>query len=359
MQDATNNKIWQSALELVGDRAEAVLVHNRYNIRYISGYTNDTGVLYISPKRRVLMTDFRYLFQAKNEAAGFEVVDIAGEGYSKCISELAEEDGVRTIGFEDEELSYRSYTVYDKIIDAELVPIGNVIDGLRVIKTAEEIEYVAKAEAIGDKAFSEIIKVMKTGMTELEVAARLEYIMKCEGAEGLSFDTIVASGINSSMPHAVPGNKPLEDGDFVTMDFGCRFNGYCSDMTRTVVMGRASDKQKNIYDTVLKAQKAVLAKIQSGVTGMSMDKIARDIINEAGYEGCFGHGLGHSLGLYIHEEPRCSVKAECILPENSLMTVEPGIYVDGFGGVRIEDLVVIEEKSCRNLTFSPKELIQL
>lgn len=359
MSNDSSNSKWKSALELVSDRADAVLVHNRYNVRYISGYTNDTGVLYISQCRRVLLTDFRYLFQAQSEAVGYEVIDIAGIGYAKAIAELAKEDGINRLGFEDNELSYMVYRKYEEAISSELVPIGEILGKLRIVKTEEEIEYIAKAESIGDRAFSEIIKVIKPGMTELEVAARLEYIMKCEGAEGISFDTIVASGINSSMPHATPSAKPIEVGDFVTMDFGCRYRGYCSDMTRTVVMGHASDKQKNIYDTVLKAQLAVLDKIKAGVTGQAMDGIARDIINNAGYEGCFGHGLGHSLGLFIHEEPRCSVKAEDVLGENMLMTVEPGIYVAGFGGVRIEDLVVIGKESSRNLTFSSKELIEL
>ena len=359
MSNGSSNSKWKSALELVVDKADAILVHNRYNVRYISGYTNDTGVLYISPKQRVLLTDFRYLFQAQNEAMGYEVIDVAGIGYAKAISELAKEDGIKRLGFEDNELSYMVYKKYAEVVNSELVPIGEILGKLRIVKTEEEIEHIAKAESIGDKAFSEIIKVIKPGMTELEIAARLEYIMKCEGAEGLSFDTIVASGINSSMPHATPSVKPIEIGDFVTMDFGCRYKGYCSDMTRTVVMGQASDKQRNIYDTVLSAQLAVLDKIKAGVSGQEMDGVARNIINNAGYEGCFGHGLGHSLGLFIHEEPRCSVKAEDVLGENMLMTVEPGIYVAGFGGVRIEDLVVIGKESSRNLTFSSKELIEL
>lgn len=349
----------EAAYRLVSGKADALLVHNRYNIRYISGYTNDTAVLYISPNRKVLLTDFRYIFQAKEEAAGFEAQDIAGAGYIKAIAALAKLDGVKSIAFEDDELSYRTYTEYEKGIDAKLVPVGNILATLRRIKTEEEIEYLAKAESIGDTAFSEILKVIRPGITELEIAAKLEYIMKTEGADNLSFDSIVASGINSSMCHAMPSAKPVAEGDFLTMDFGCKYKGYCSDMTRTIVVGHADDKQRNIYDTVLKAQLAVLSELKSGVTGKAMDKIARDIIYDAGYEGCFGHGLGHSVGLYIHEDPRCSMTAEDLLEENMIMTVEPGIYVEGFGGVRIEDMVVIGAKSCRNLAFSPKELIEL
>ena len=217
MSNGSSNSKWKSALELVVDKADAILVHNRYNVRYISGYTNDTGVLYISPKQRVLLTDFRYLFQAQNEAMGYEVIDVAGIGYAKAISELAKEDGIKRLGFEDNELSYMVYKKYAEVVNSELVPIGEILGKLRIVKTEEEIEHIAKAESIGDKAFSEIIKVIKPGMTELEIAARLEYIMKCEGAEGLSFDTIVASGINSSMPHATPSVKPIEIGDFVLL----------------------------------------------------------------------------------------------------------------------------------------------
>lgn len=359
--DSSADKIKRAdkALEIVSDCADAVLVHNLCNIRYISGFANDTAVLYISRNRKILLTDFRYLFQAKSEAKAFETVEITGNGYAKRIAELVKADMVKRLAFEDGELSFRQYSEYNREIDAELVPIGESLSELRKVKNAEEIELIAKAEAIGDKAFSEIIKIIRPGMTELEAATKLEYIMKSEGAEGLSFDTIAASGINSSMPHAMPSLKPIEHGDFLTMDFGCRYKGYCSDMTRTVVVGKASDRQRNIYETVLKAQLAVLKTIKSGVSGKEMDGIARNIIDEAGYKGCFGHSLGHSLGLYIHEEPRCSAKSEDILGVNMLMTVEPGIYVEGFGGVRIEDLVVIEENSCRNLTFSPKELIEL
>lgn len=347
------------AYQLVSDKADALIVHNRYNIRYISGYTNDTAVLYISPNRKVLLTDFRYIFQAKEEAAGFEAEDITDAGYIKAISALAKLDGAKSIAFEDDELSYKTYMAYEKGIDAKLVPVGSILATLRRIKTEEEIEYLAKAESIGDTAFSEILKFIRPGITELEIAARLEYIMKTEGADNISFDSIVASGINSSMPHAMPSSKPVAEGDFLTMDFGCKYKGYCSDMTRTIVVGHANDRQRNIYDTVLKAQLAVLDEIKSGVTGKAMDKIARDIIYNAGYEGCFGHGLGHSVGLYIHEDPRCSMAAEDVLEENMIMTVEPGIYVEGFGGVRIEDMVVIGRESCRNLAFSPKELIEL
>ena len=340
--------------------ADAVLISNQCSVRYITGYTGDTGYVYVSKNKAVLFTDFRYVFQAKAEAKECEVYDIAKEGYYKAIANAANEDGVKTLLFEGEDILY---TFYDKLKKAcegiELVAIGEELAELRMIKTPYELEQIKMAEHIGDLAFTDILDFIKPGVTEIEIAAKLEYSMKSHGAESLSFSTIVASGINSSMCHAIPGRKKIENGDFVTMDFGCTYNGYCSDMTRTVVVGKASDKQKEIYNTVLKAQLAVLDNLKAGMKGNEIDKIARDIINEAGYEGCFGHGLGHSVGLFIHESPRASAAYLKPVEENMTLTVEPGIYVQDFGGVRIEDLVVVTKDGCENFTHSRKELIEL
>ncbi len=340
---------------------DAVLISNRYNIRYITGYCGDTGVAYVSKNRKIIFTDFRYIYQAQDEAKGFEVIDIATAGsYALAVEMAAKEDGIKSLGFEKGEMLYSSYSAYKETLkEIEFLPYGEELNALRMIKTPEELENIKMAEHIGDIAFKQILADIRPGVTELEIAAKLEYIMKTNGAEGLSFDPIVASGINSSMPHAVPGRKKIENGDFVTMDFGCIYNGYCSDMTRTVVVGKANEKQKEIYNTVLKAQLAVLEQLKAGMKGSDIDKIARDIINGAGYEGCFGHGLGHSVGLFIHESPRASMKSEDIVECGMTLTVEPGIYVKDFGGVRIEDLVVITKDGCENFTFSDKKLIEL
>lgn len=342
-------------------KADAILVSDGANMRYLSGFRGATGYLYLTKTRRVLATDSRYTEMARAEAPDFEVVELApAQTYGQLLNSLMEADGVENVGFEDQYLLYADYRKLQKECGGRLkTELGDRLDLLRCVKTEQEIACLAKAEAIGDLAFTHILDVLRPGMTELEAAAELEYFMKTHGAENLSFETIVASGVNSSMPHAMPSAKKIEPGDFVTMDFGCVYNGYCSDMTRTVVVGKASEKQKEIYEIVLKAQLAGLAAVKSGVRGCDVDKVSRDIIAKAGYGDCFGHGLGHSVGLYIHEEPRLSRLCETVLQPGVIQTVEPGIYLPGFGGVRIEDMVVVTEDGCRNLTSSDKNLIEL
>ena len=345
---------------LVEKQLDAVILSNTDNIRYLSGYCGDTGLLFLSGNRSVLMTDFRYIYQVKTEAPECEAVDIGNDGYSVAIAKLVEEEGCKRIGYEAEHLLCASMEAWkEKAPSVEFVNVEEEIGDIRIIKTAFEIEQLRQAEHIGDLAFAEILDYLKPGVTELEIAARLEFSMKMHGASGNSFDPIVASGINSSMPHAVPSNKKLEKGDFVTLDFGCKYNGYCSDMTRTVVIGKASEKQREIYETVLRAQEAVLQQVKPGMIGKDIDAIARNIINAAGYEGCFGHGLGHGTGLNIHESPRASVKYNKQVTAGMTLTVEPGIYIKDFGGVRIEDMIVFTEDGYENLTFSPKHLMEL
>lgn len=340
-------------------KAEAILVSDRANIRYISGYTNDTGVLLLTAEESYLLTDFRFLFQAQEEAKDFTVLNIAGKGYPELIAELCEKHGIGKLAFECEAMTYAEYSNYAKAVKAELVGIPNYLSELRFIKTPKEIECLREAEHIGDMAFTEILPFLKPGVTELEIAARLSFSMKMHGASADSFPAIVASGVNSSMPHAMPSSKEIAEGDFITMDFGCIYNGYCSDMTRTVVLGKASDRQREIYDIVLRAQTETLKGMHAGMTGQEVDAIARNIIQDAGYGDCFGHGLGHSVGLEIHESPNANMRERRVLKPGMLMTVEPGIYVKDFGGVRIEDLVVIREDGIENLTFSEKKLIEL
>lgn len=341
-----------------------LILTDGYNIHYLTGYKGHTGMALILDKDRFILTDSRYTEQAQLEASDFICVDIGMEGYSKTVKRILEEkytDYTNIIlGFEDKSISYSQYKALSDNLgeSVKLVELGESINHLRMIKSEEEIELIAKAEAIGDEAFNHIINYIEVGMTENQVALELEYVMKSLGADALSFDTIVASGTNSSMPHAVPTDKVIEDGDFVTLDFGCIYKGYCSDMTRTVHMGdEMTEKQLEVYTTVLNAQKLALNAIKPGMVCSDIDKIARDYIANAGYGDYFGHGLGHGVGLFIHEEPRFSRTCDVVLKPGMVLSVEPGIYLPGEFGVRIEDLIVVTEDGYENLASSPKVLI--
>lgn len=350
------DKLWKQELP-----AEAVLVSSEHNMRYLGGFCGGEGYLFLTRERSVVIVDSRYTTQAKEEAPDFEVVEIGGDrGFGEVIGELIRETKTERLLFEDKYLTYETFMgLKEKCSSIEWVPAGELLDGLRAVKSEEELALIKKAEAIGDRAFARILNDLRPGMTELEVAAKLEYYMREEGTAKNSFDSIVASGLHSAMPHAIPSEKKIEKGDFVTMDFGCIYKGYCSDMTRTVVVGKADEKQKEIYNVVLQAQLAAIEAIRPGRKGSEVDAVARSVIADAGYGAYFGHGLGHSVGLLIHENPSLSPKCHVVLQENVIETVEPGIYVPGFGGVRIEDLVCVTADGCENYTHSPKELIEL
>lgn len=341
---------------------DAVLVTDPYNVRYLSGFAGE-AILLISKTTGTLITDSRYTIAAMDSAGqrGFDVLEMKQDKPSMAwLKEIISEDQLKVIGFENENISYKDFDDYStKLEGVEWKKMGDALETLRMIKNFEELTHMQIAAGISDIAFNEICKIIQPGMTELDVAAELEYIMKMNGGDGLAFDTIVASGKNSAKPHAVPGKKYIQEGDFVTMDFGCKYNGYCSDMTRTIVVGKASEEQKKVYDVVLKAQLAALDALKPGMKGKEVDKVARDIITEAGYGENFGHGLGHSVGLFIHEEPRLSPSEDRELIPNTIETVEPGIYIADFGGVRIEDMVVLTEDGCRVLSKSPKQLIEI
>lgn len=342
-------------------KLDAILVSDPFNMRYITGFRGGEGYVYLSEQRQVLLTDSRYTTQARDEADGFEIVQVDGTAdYIKRLYGFMQEENVKVLGFEDEHLIYVSVKgLQDGCPGVEFAALDGALNRLRIIKNEAELKALRQAEHVGDLAFEEILKIIRPGMTELQVAAELEYSMKKNGAVRTSFETIVASGINSAMPHAIPSEKKIESGDFVTMDFGCMIDGYCSDMTRTIVVGKADEKQKEIYNIVLQAQLAALDAVKAGMKGSEVDKVARDIIYSAGYQECFGHGLGHSVGLFIHEDPRLSPKCHEVLEENMIQTVEPGIYVPGFGGVRIEDMIIVKKDGHENLTHSPKELLEV
>ena len=337
---------------------DAIVLTDENNMRYISGFTGE-GTVYVSRKRGVVITDSRYTEVAGKESSFAVEMSTADRRVTDILAACIAEDGAKALGYEDRNLTCATFAnMKEKLPEvSEWKAAGESVSKIRQIKTAEEIEWIAQAEAIGDLAFTDILNFLRPGLTELEVAAELEYRMKRHGAHGISFDTIIASGKNSSMPHAVPSEKKLETGDFVTLDFGCTINGYHSDMTRTVVLGKANEKQREIYDIVLRAQKAALEAIRPGANAKAVDEVARGIIREAGYGDYFGHRLGHSVGLEIHEGPNFGEDVELVA--GYVMTDEPGIYLPDFGGVRIEDTFVVTADGYRNLAASPKELIEL
>lgn len=364
METNMNSKIEKIYSVIRDMNLTGIILTDGYNIHYLTGYKGHTGMVLILDSEKFILTDSRYTEQAQKEAEDFICVDIGMNGYSKTVKRLIDEKyNVATninLGFEDKSISYSQFKALSDTLGemVHLAELGDEINKLRMVKTQDEIDLIAKAESIGDEAFNHIINYIEVGMTEKQVALELEYVMRSLGADGLSFDTIVASGANSSMPHAVPTDKVIEEGDFVTLDFGCIYKGYCSDMTRTVYMGdELYEKQLEVYTTVLNAQKEALKVIKPGMVCSDIDKVARDYIADAGYGEYFGHGLGHGVGLYIHEEPRFSQKCDTILEPGMVLSVEPGIYLPGEFGVRIEDLVVVTEDGYENLANSPKVLI--
>lgn len=358
-----------------GRNLDGVLITSSANMRYCSGFRGE-GIVYLAREQRLVLTDSRYTIAAREECPSFEVIEYRGNIWESWIQILSERTGSSVmpelrIGFEDEWMTVKAYRTLEALLKKEdmpglsLVPLHKKLDSLRRIKAEDEWKDIEKAEKIGDYAFEKVLEKIRacmvegTKMTEKQVAAWIEFYMKEMGADGTSFDTIAASGIHSSMPHAIPTDKVLEEGDCLTMDFGCKVNGYCSDMTRTILIGRADERQREVYRVVLQAQKAALAAIRPGMKGCEVDAVARNIIAEAGYGECFGHSLGHSVGLEIHESPCFSSKDETVLEPGMVITVEPGIYIEGAFGVRIEDVVVITENGCRNITKSPKELMEI
>lgn len=336
---------------------EAFVIYKFVNVTYITGFTGDDSVALVTHDKAIFITDGRYTEQAQKEVKDFEVIEHK-TGIKEVLKEYIKTLGIKKLAFE-ESISYGQYRELKEFLEIELIPQANLVETLRMVKDEEEIENIKKAQNITDKAFEYLLNFIKVGMTEKEVALELEYFMKKQGAEDLSFDTIVASGKRSSLPHGKASEKVIEKGDFVTIDFGCKVNGYCSDMTRTIVMGKANEKQKEIYNIVLEAQQKAIANLKAGLTSKEADLLARSVIEEKGYGKYFSHSLGHGVGLEVHEAPSLSFKKEEILKEGAIVTVEPGIYIPYFGGVRIEDMVLLKEDGVINLTKSSKYLIEL
>ena len=345
-------------LSLLSGEVDGLLLTSRYSRYYGAQFDIAEGVAIVTAKGCRYYTDSRYIESAENGIRGFEVrmVD-AGRNYSALLNEAIAEFGVTRLGYEEDYLTVAEFLAYEDKLNAKLVPFNSRISSFRAVKDPWEIALMRKAQEITDAAFSQILPVIQEGMTEKELCAELIYLLLKNGGDGLSFDPIVVSGPNTSMPHGVPGDRKLQAGDFITMDFGVLYKGYCSDMTRTVALGYATDEMKKVYDTVLQAQLAGIAATRAGVTGKEIDGAARKVIADAGYGEYFGHGYGHSLGLEIHENPNCNVRNALPMPAGAVSSAEPGIYLPGKFGVRIEDVVIIGENGCEVLTQSPKNLI--
>ncbi|GIN85512.1 Xaa-Pro dipeptidase [Heyndrickxia sporothermodurans] len=337
---------------------DGILITSPYNRRYMTNFTGTAGVVLISENSAQFITDFRYVEQASKQAVGFEIIQHQGLIHEEVANQI-DKLGIRRLGFEQDYVTYSTLQLYEQTIKAELVPISGLIENLRLIKTESEIKILKEAADIADAAFKHILDYIKPGATELEVSNELEFFMRKAGATSSSFNTIVASGTRSALPHGVASEKVIEKGDFVTLDYGALHKGYVSDITRTVAVGEPSEKLKEIYNIVLESQLLSLEKLKPGMTGIEADAIARDYITEKGYGEYFGHSLGHGIGLEVHEGPGLSVRSDIVLRTGMVVTIEPGIYLPGIGGVRIEDDTLITEDSNEKLTHSTKDLIIL
>ena len=358
------NEFAQRLLDKLPENA-AYVVFRPENRRYLTGITSSNGMVLISKEKQVFYTDFRYMTMARKDIRpGFEVV-ILKKSFAETVAEDLPAD-VEKLYYEDTFLTCAEFASFQKALGNRVTFVGDekVLSDLRISKSEEEIEKIKIAQSFTDRAFAHICTFIaenwkKGDLTEKRIATEIDYAMKCAGAANPSFDTIVAAGENGAKPHAVPSDRVIRDGDLITMDFGSLYDGYCSDMTRTVGVGAVSDHQKEIYNIVLSAQLKALDQLHAGMTGKAVDAISRDVIVQAGYGEAFGHSLGHGLGLMIHEAPNFAPKFEGEIAVGAVMSVEPGIYLPDDCGVRIEDIVVVTEDGCINLTQSPKDLIIL
>ncbi len=342
------------------DGLDAMLLTSEANCYYATGFMGE-GIALVTRRGSWYFTDSRY-----TEAAGMAIGNAAvirevsrEKPFSALINEALAASGAEKVGFEDQRMTVAEHAVYSEKLHCTLTPASALMTELRSSKDEEELSCMTAAQRIAEGALAQILKEIRPGMTEKEIAARLNYLMVSAGAEKTSFDTIVASGPNGSMPHAVPGMRKVREGDFITMDFGCVYKGYCSDMTRTVALGRPSDEMRNVYDIVLQAQLAGIAAARAGVTGAAIDGAARKVIQDAGYGSCFGHSFGHSLGIDIHEAPNAAPGNDKPMPDGAVVSAEPGIYLPGRFGVRIEDVMILRPDGARIITKAPKALLVL
>ena len=345
-------------LSILNEKVDGLLLTSRYSRYYGAEYDIAEGVAVVSKAGCRYFTDSRYIEAAENGIKDFAVLEMNHENpYDQLINRAIADFGIQTLGYEEEYLTVAELQYYEKTLHAKLIPYNAPIHQFRVAKEEWELELMKKAQDITDLAFSEVLSRIKVGMTEKQLQAELIYCLLKNGADGPSFSPIVVSGPKTSLPHGVPGDRVIQEGDFITMDFGALYKGYCADMTRTVAVGYATEEMKKVYDTVLQAQLAGIAAAKAGVLGKTVDNTARKVIEDAGYGKYFGHGFGHSVGLEIHERPNCGRFSEEVMVENAVASAEPGIYIPGKFGVRIEDCLIYKADGTENITHSPKNLI--
>jgi len=349
-------KIRQSLSE---QEYKALMLTSPVNRFYATGFESSAGVVLVTADDAWFFTDSRYFEAAKNTVLNSRVLlSTNDKPYSKLVKSVLGESAITSVGFEDGTITYSEYLEWDKKLETKLHPAQKLIDSLRAVKTATELEEMKRAQRIAERAFEEILPLINTEITEKQLAAELLYRLLINGADDKSFDPIVVSGPRSSMPHGVPGPGRISEG-FLTIDFGARLNGWCSDTTRTLCIGKPDDEMVKIYETVLEAQKAGINAARAGIPASDIDAAARSVIGKAGYGEYFGHGFGHGLGLEIHEPLKAAPKSDDILPAGAVVSAEPGIYIPGRYGVRIEDVIYITENGCENITDLPKNLIVL
>ncbi len=341
--------------EIIAEKGlDGIVISQAENIRYLSGFSSPDAILLITPERALLATDFRYYEQAGLEAPSFELAKVE-KPLPEVLAELIPALGLKQLGFEAHALTVETYEQWkNATAQAEWISTTGLVEGLRQVKDEGELAAIEQAVRIADDAMAHIMEWMRPGMSEREVSWEIEAFMRTHGAERLSFTSIVGSGPNGAMAHAVTSERRIQTGEPLVLDIGAVYNGYCSDLTRSFCLGQASAEYRAIWDTVLQAQRAAEQAIVAGMSGIEADAVARQLIYGAGYEGKFGHGLGHGVGLAIHEGPRASFRSQDTLKPGMILTVEPGIYIPGWGGVRIEDMVVITESGCRILTHAAK-----
>ncbi len=355
------NNVYTIQKKLAEAGLDAVLIFDEKNQRYACGFPFTDGAVLITREKAFLFTDSRYIEAAEKTLDGNVTPRLFGAGkpLADLLLSALRECGAVKVGAEEGTLSHAEYLRWEAVLGTPLIPAQKLFSQLRAAKTPEEQQYMREAQAIAEKALDDVLGIIRPGITERDIAAELTYRLLKHGAEGNSFDPIAITGANTSMPHGVPGDAVVKPGDFVTMDFGCLHRGYCSDMTRTVAVGFATDEMRQVYDTVLKAQLAGISAARAGIPGCHIDAAARKVIDDAGYGEYFGHSFGHSLGLCVHESPNASPSCKTLMPVGAVISAEPGIYIPGSFGVRIEDVLILGENGCENITHAPKELIIL